>query len=507
MVSIELDSTLSGPEIGKGAVLRLARGVADQVFLFFLCLAFTVVPLVVHSISPILAFASQFVLATGLVFFFSPAAPFVVIFSQIFQNMFVSMLSGYLSSSDDYNIIRGYNFFTAMVFWLWMFGHYGVNWRSYSRSVNRVMLACLVGFCLIGVYFLLGFAKNPIGASIYLRNIITPLVIFQIFLLATLKRELSVVPFFTWVTVLIIGLGYIEVFDRQLWIDLTNGWTLWDLTTREAVLNLVPDKVALQTGRFVVGMLDSMRVAFFNTPLLGEGLTVLRVNGPNGHPISYSYILAFLTVLMLTNKRWYLALLLAPLLLMASAKGALIMLFLAYCALLGRWLFGPIFAVWALVAVLLIYIFLGIITGLRIGDFHVLGFMGGLYNFIDYPLGNGIGDGGNLITDFDKLDWQAYQRAGRTPVAMESAVAALLHQMGFATFGLLAVYVWIAWQTYKVSFVSNINLHSITFYITLVALVNGIFQEEALFSPLALGVILGLNGFILGRSLSSRKQV
>jgi hypothetical protein len=70
--------------------------------------------------------------------------------------------------------------------------------------------------------------------------------------------------------------------------------------------------------------------------------------------------------------------------------------------------------------------------------------------------------------------------------------------MGVATFGLIAVYIWIALQTYRVSFVSRVNLHSIACFITLVAVVNGIFQEEAIFSPLALGLIMGLNGYILG---------
>ena len=262
---------------------------------------------------------------------------------------------------------------------------------------------------------------------------------------------------------------------------------------------MAADKSARTSGHYITSILDLMKVQFLNTPLLGDfKLIILRMSGPNGHPISYAYLLAFLSILMVTNRRWYLALLMAPLVLFASAKGALIMMLLSFCAVVARKLFGAMFAVASLAVVLMAYILLGIVTGLNIGDFHVLGFMGGVYNFIDFPFGKGIGDAGNLLTNFSELDWSAYQHAGRTPVAMESSVGVLLHQMGFATFGLLGIYLWIAAQVYKVSFISRVNLHSVACFITMIAIVNGIFQEEAIFSPLSLGLIMGLNGYILG---------
>ena len=477
-----------------------ALGAFEHVLVFLLCLTLTVVPLVLHFVNPLLAVATQLVMASCVVLFFTPYAPLVVVFALLFQNLFISMMSGFLVTKSDYNFVRGYNFFTTAVFWLWLFGHYALNWRSFSRMTNKIMVMGLIGFALIGVYFLLGLTKSPAGAVVYLRNIITPLMVLQIFFLATLKRQIPMVPFFTILTVIVIVMGYIEMSDRRLWLDLTNGWTLWEFSNRDAMLNLIADKSARTTGQYITGILDLMKVQLFNTPLLGDlRLIILRMNGPNGHAISYSYALVFLCILMLTNKRWYLAVLMAPLVLMASAKGAIIMGLLAFCALIARKLFGAIFAIGSLAFVLVVYVLLGVITGLKIGDFHVLGFMGGVYNFIAYPFGNGIGDAGNLLTNFDKLDWSAYQHAGRTPVAMESAVGVLLHQMGIASFGLLAIYFWIALQVYKVSFISRVNLHSLACFITMTVVVNGIFQEEALFSPLSLGLIMGLNGYILGK--------
>ena len=210
-----------------------ALGAFEHLLVFLLCLALTLIPLVLNFASPILAIVTQLVLATGVALFFTPYAPLVVVFSLIFQNLFVSMLSGYLLTKDDYVFIRGYNFFTTVVLWLWLFGHYALNWRSFSSQVNKLMLICLVGFAMIGFYFLLGMTKSPSGAVVYLRNIITPLLIFQIFFLATLRRQIPMVPFFTILSVVVIVMGYIEMVDRRLWLDVTNGWTLWEFSNRE----------------------------------------------------------------------------------------------------------------------------------------------------------------------------------------------------------------------------------------------------------------------------------
>ena len=482
--------------------------VSHVLFSFLLCTVITVAPVAAHFVSPVLAIACQFLLVTGTVLFAAPMAPLVVVFSLIFQNMFVSIFSDFLVDQQDYNFVRGYNFLTIMILWLWLFGKYSLNWRSMSRDVNRIMLVVVIGFALIGFYLLLGMTKNPAGAIIYLRNVLTPLVIFQIFFLTSLRNRQPLLPFFTALTLVVIVLGFVEMLDRELWFDLINGWRLWEVGNRDAILALVGDRVAEETGMVITSIMDTYRVIFFNTPLLGDNtFYILRMMGPNIHAISYSYLLAFLSLLMIANGRWYLTLPIIPLLLMASAKGALIMTFLAFCALIARKMFGAAFSLASLVIVLIVYIGLGIITGLRIGDFHVIGFMGGVYNFIAYPFGNGLGDAGNLVSDFTTLDWQAYQKAGRTPIAMESAVGVMLHQMGFATIGLLAVYCWIGFQTFKVSLTSRVNLHSLASYLVFIVLVNGIFQEEAIFSPLALGLIMGLNGHILGTAIGARERL
>jgi hypothetical protein len=103
---------------------------------------------------------------------------------------------------------------------------------------------------------------------------------------------------------------------------------------------------------------------------------------------------------------------------------------------------------------LIAYAVLGIYVGLQIGDYHVIGFMGGWNGFLQAPLGRGLGVGGNLSADFSSIDWSAAQQAGSVDGAVESAVGVLLYQMGIAALLPLGFYLTIAmraWRLYATS--------------------------------------------------------
>jgi hypothetical protein len=118
---------------------------------------------------------------------------------------------------------------------------------------------------------------------------------------------------------------------------------------------------------------------------------------------------------------------------------------------------------------------------------------------VQNPLGHGIGVGGNLSLNMTMIDWGRSQHLGSTDVAVESAIGVLLFQMGVFGVALIAVLGWITaklWKLYRdtreLAFaMAALGLFTVT--------VNGIFQEEALFSPLALGLVLGFCGLLLGR--------
>lgn len=459
-------------------------------------------PVSVHNFSPLVAIPIAFLLA-GLVANYTPrAAAISVLVALLFQNLFVSLVSDGLSSPDEFKVIRGYNFVVLVAIWSVFIAGYFTRLRGLHAPIDKLMNLTLLMLCIVSFYFLLGFVQNPKPAAIYLRNIVSPLMVFQVMLLVSWRFEFHISAATFLLALALILFGYIELIYRDEWLRFTGSDAYWDLEIQKERLSLAWDKAAKETGHVTTGVLDTFKVDLFNTPLLHElRLKIVRLMGPNMHAISYSYAVTFLIICCLFRGAPICAALLFPLLVFANAKGALILLILVCFAWVAFKLLGSRLSFLAVSLGLGVYALLGIYVGLSIGDFHVLGFMGGLHNFLQFPLGHGIGVGGNLATDFTKLDWPAYQAMGRTPVAIESAVGVMLYQIGPGAFVLLGLYAWISWQTIRVASFTGKSLHIAAGFTLLTVLVNGIFQEEALFSPLALALLISLNGVILGQAI------
>lgn len=455
-----------------------------------------------HLLSPLIAIPLAALLSVFVANFAPRTALVSVIIALLFQNLFVSLVSEHLSGPDEFKIVRGYNFIVLVMVWTTMAAGYLTRFRGSNRAIDTLMnvTSCVMG--LVFFYFLFGFVQNPTPAVIYLRNIISPIMLFQITVFVFFRYDFRISATLFFITLLFILMGYVELTSRTDWLNLTGGYNYWELDMRSERLSLIWDREARETGRVTTSFLDAFRVDFFNTPLLdGLDLRITRLMGPNMHAISYSYAVAYLLIFALFRGAKVSAALLFPLLVFANAKGALILLVLVCAGWCGFKLLGARLSFWIMGLLLALYALAGVVVGLQIGDFHVLGFMGGVHNFLSFPFGHGIGVGGNLATDFSKLDWPAYQALGRTPVAIESAVGVLLFQMGPGAFLLLGLYVWIAWQTIRVASFSGQSLHIAASFALLTVLVNGIFQEEALFSPLALGLLITLNGMVLGQAI------
>lgn len=455
-----------------------------------------------HLLSPLIAIPLAALLSAFVANYAPRTAVVSVIVALLFQNLFVSLVSEYLSGPDEFKIIRGYNFIILVMVWVTIAAGYLTRLRGANRSIDKLMnvTSCVMG--IVFIYFLFGFIQNPTPAVIYLRNIVSPIMLFQITVLVFCRLEFRISAALFFISLIFILLGYVELTSRADWLNLTGGNNYWELDMRGERLSLEWDREARESGRVTTSYLDAFKVDFFNTPLLdGLDLRITRLMGPNMHAISYSYAVAFLLIFALFRGTPISAALLFPLLVFANAKGALILLVLVGAGWCAFRLLGARLSFWAMGLLLTVYTLAGVVVGLQIGDFHVLGFMGGLHNFLSFPFGHGIGVGGNLATDFTKLDWPAYQALGRTPVAIESAVGVLLYQMGPGAFILLGLYVWIAWQTLRVASYTGNSLHIAASFALLTVLVNGIFQEEALFSPLALGLLITLNGMALGQAI------
>jgi len=250
----------------------------------------------------------------------------------------------------------------------------------------------------------------------------------------------------------------------------------------------------------VIGdIVDFLSSSLFNTNLLNDWqIRVVRLQGPNFHPISFGYALAIFSLFVAAHGRWLLPLAALPLLLVIGAKGALALLVLALVATIVSRFYQGILLPLGLFAALALYAAFAFTSGLQTGDFHVLGLLGGLHGFLANPAGHTLGEGGNLSTNFAGIDWSKYQHEGATDIAVESAAGVLLYQMGVAGLVVIAIYLWLARTAWRLFVALRAPALALTAASIVIILVNGLFQEEAWFAPLALALAMAFAGLTFG---------
>jgi len=433
-------------------------------------------------------------------------APSIAVFIIFFQNLFVSILSSYMTTESEMEIVKGYNFLVCAVMWLVTLALYALRERSRSADVDRIMRWGLITLATVIAYFLLGAMQDSRAALVYLRNIALPIFLFQLSLLTAATFEIRVTPFLVAVAALLIVCGYTELLFRDFWLHITNGYTFWGFDELKASRTGAWEAEMRATGNVPVDLLDRFRFSFFNTPLLEDlGLSkLLRIFGPNMSPISFAYGVGFsILFLFAVGYRW-LALAAVPLLIFCSVKGALIVVVFVALAWTSTWLLGPIVTLAGALVALMLYAIVAIHVGLQIGDFHVIGFMGGWNGFLQNPIGRGLGVGGTLSEGYFSIDWSAAQQAGSIEGAAESAVGVLLYQMGIASLLPLGFFMAVALKAWRLYASSGILIQGLAGFGTMVVLANGIFQEEALFAPPALGLLLCLTGLVIGHHLRTQ---
>jgi hypothetical protein len=308
-----------------------------------------------------------------------------------------------------------------------------------------------------------------------------------------------------------LNFGYALGMVRILAIILV-GWGILEFLFPYTLYDLfnIRDYLNLKAGRFdsmdALGSLSELiqynTRSYLNlSGQFGLDLSFLRPRGPNIHTISYSYALAFCCLICFANRFHFLSFACFLLLLLVGAKGPLILavavlgLYAVYRITKNRFWF-----LIALLAAMAIYLIGGLIYGYITGDYHVLGFMGGINGFIKNPLGHGIGVGGNLTSiGINEADFDAYQRLGSADFALESAFGVMLYQFGIGIVVFLIFY-WKLWRNVwkaAVSLPSQPRLVIVPAALALL-LVNSVFQEEA-FSPLGWGLWLMLGGLMVGK--------
>ncbi|MBB3998790.1 hypothetical protein [Aureimonas pseudogalii] len=480
-------------DVGEGA-----RALLRSVAIAGAALAIVAFAVFAHTVHPAIAIGGTVVISAAAYLGNRALAVTMLLAAALFQNLVVSLASPEITVGD-FDLARAYSFLMLATIWPLAYGEHWIRFRGLSAATDRHLLVTSAALGAIGLYLLIGMVSSPSSAVIYLRNVATGLLLYQIALIAMRRETLRLQTVIAILAALVAGCGYVELLFRAEWLRFTQGEAYWALSMADATVTSYWDKQAAETGVVMLGLVDTFRITLFNTPLLaGLDIQLSRLFGPNMHAISFGYALAFLSVYALFTARYVLAAALVPLLVLTSVKGAIIVVASTGLGWVLSRLFGTRLAFGCLVALLVVYSAVGIVVGRQIGDFHVLGLMGGVFNFLEFPIGHGLGAGGNLNIDFATLNWPEYQAAGRTPFAMESAVGVLLYQMGFSTAFLLGVYVWLAWRTTLIAARTRDPLHLAVGFALLAIVFNGLFQEEALFSPLAIGLPLLLCGLIHG---------
>jgi hypothetical protein len=426
--------------------------------------------------------------------------PIIVLTANIFQNIFAALVSSNFTEYSDIEVLKSYSFLTTIVSWLVVTIGFLKNSYAYSPFVRRLILASFGLLAIVGIYFVAGLALNPRNATVYLRNIGLPILMFQTFLLVASKHKTPLPKIVFVLLGLVTICGYLELFALDFWLTVTNGWNYFTLFTAKRLLNVNEIRTSMEAGQVITSVLDYTKSDLLNTALLsGLGFKVQRLQGPNFNTISLGYLLAIFIAFSAVHRHWLIALLAVPLLIATSAKGPMV---LAIACVVFHMLArrrNPYFAIKALLVGLSAYALFVFQAGLSVGDYHVLGLLGGVNGFLKWPIGHTLGDGGNLsISDFSTLDWGKFQRAGAVDTAVESAVGVLLYQLGLAAGAVFLFYLWIAsiaWRLYRATRAPALAYVACAI---LVCLVNGLFQEDAYFVPLSLAFVMGFAGLSLG---------
>ena len=429
-----------------------------------------------------------------------------VVYLQIllYQNVALSLFSPGMTRGD-YTALSGTSFIVTALLAI------SPVWRALRslaaptdpdparRALNRLVLLVTAAVGIAGAYAMLGaVVAGPTPAAVGFRNATALLLAILIGLEIGRQWRYRTVAACLAVSMLLgVTLAAAEVADPDWYLGLVNATEFSNIKYASS------DLPRYYTTDDVVARATQLP---FNTNLLADFIAgkAYRLGGPNMHSISYGYVLAVTELMLLSLGLWAFVPPLLALSFLTGVKGAVI-LFAASALLHLGWTL--IRSRRALIAAGLLftgaYVAFGIRSGLRTGDFHVIGFIGGVNGFLKNPAGHGIGVGGNLsVGSLTPEQWQAFQHNG-ADVGLESAVGVLLYQMGV---GCLAIFgaVLALLRAAPFRFAGRPRPTDILFIGLCISLVNGVFQEEA-YSPYAAGLLCLLCGVVVanGRRLAA----
>jgi len=435
--------------------------------------------------------------------------PALILFSLLFQNAFIAFMTGFVEDTSTFDTMRALNFIILMTAFVCSALSTMLQPHLYSREVHRYLRLLWLTLAVIGLYLAFGLAVgNGRDAIIYFRNLCTPVACFYVALVCGYRFRLNLLPTVVVFMLAIVLYGYCELFFKTSFLSLFNGDRYIYLRMYDELLSGAFQKQMKETGFVLRGIEDYMTVPLFNITGAGNDvIRIFRLSGPNFHPISYGYALSILGIWCMAQGVVWLPLIALPVMLFVGAKGALVLFFMFTLMHIGTRIIRPQQLLLPFVGLLVLYIVATTILGIKSQDYHVLGLMSGLREFVFNPAGHGLGSGGVVSAQGQTVDWQAAQASGATTVPVESTVGVLLYQMGIAAFAVFGAVLALGRRCWSTFLRLRSSLFLFAFVSTSVITANAFFQEEAYFAPLSLGLCLLLVGAVIGGQLRRQDAV
>lgn len=470
---------------------------------FDVVLTFALLVLCVISflIATPLGIAVAFTSMLGLSVILPASMPLVIIGTFLFQNSVIASFSPMVAEDSGFDAVRAVNFVLMMTSFGAFFLATILTPQRLPLALRPWLLACLAVLGIILFYLALGGVRgDPRDAIVYFRNTITPIACLFIGLVAASQYRTQLSRGIAIITAIAIVYGYCELFFTFDFLSLFNGDRYMELKMSVQIDSGYWEGVLKETGFVLRNLNDTMITDFFNSALLHDYFPqVFRIGGPNFHSISYAYALSICSAWLLFNRQNWAVICALPLLLVVGSKGAMILFLLAVMVRVCLKFMNPKAVVQLFLLVLFLWICATLIVGIRADDYHALGFVAGVRDFFKNPFGRGLGIGGILSgTTVETLDWSVAQYKGATEVPVESAIGVMFYQMGLGGFVFVGLLIALARQSLRLFMRTGSGPFMFGFVSICTLCANAILQEEAFYSPLALGLCLMLAGVTLG---------
>lgn len=478
--------------LSLGGEAPLHLGIA--IFLLVMCIA-------AFLISTTLGILLSFTLTLALSITMPAAIPIILICSFLLQNTIIASFSPLVSGDEAFDTARGINFVILIAAYGTFLLASFIYPQRLQPGVRKALLASLVVLAFVLFYLALGAVRGePRDAIVYFRNTITPIACFYVAIIAASQYKVAVSKGIVWLGGLAVVYGYCELFFKFDFLSLFNGDHYVQLQMSRQIATGYWEKTLQETGFVIRNLNDLMMTDFFNLSLFKDIFPqVFRLAGPNFHPISFAYALAIIATWQLLQSRWLLPILAMPLLIVIGSKGAMVLILLAICVKIGVKIMTPFTVATLFIGAAITWVVAAVLVGMNTGDYHVLGFFAGIREFIKFPVGQGLGIGGNLSSvTAVKLDWGLAQSTGATSIPVESAIGVMLYQMGVCAFVFFAFVVMLAKRNFAIYLKTKDNRFLFGFVTLIVLTANAVLQEEAFYAPLALGLVLTLVGTAMG---------